>query len=173
MNLQPSLEGPRLALRPLRADDWDALYAVASDPMIWEQHPASDRYRESVFRQFFDDALASGGALAAIERQGGTLIGSSRFNGYDAERAEIEIGWTFLARACWGGAWNAEMKQLMLDHAFRDVDTVIFWVGTDNRRSRRAVEKLGARPRAGVWQRGGADHVVYELHRDRYVGGAY
>jgi RimJ/RimL family protein N-acetyltransferase len=85
-------------LRPLRAGDFDALFAVASDPLIWEQHPASARYQPAVFRKFFDDGMASGGALLAIDRADGRVIGSSRYFGYDAAVGEVEIGWTFLAR---------------------------------------------------------------------------
>lgn len=142
-DLQPTLKGDLLELRPLRPDDWDALYAVASDPLIWEQHPSSDRYQEAVFRRFFDDALKSGGALIAIDRKDGRVIGSSRFNGYDEAKSEIEIGWTFLARSHWGGAYNREMKALMLRHAFQFVKSVIFLIGPQNYRSQKAMEKIG------------------------------
>src|SRR5882762_8855409 len=61
--LQPHLIGELLEVRPLRPEDWESLFAVASDPLIWTQHPASDRYQEKVFREFFREALKSGGAL--------------------------------------------------------------------------------------------------------------
>ena len=101
--LQPVLEGELLRLRPLRPDDFPDLFEVASDPLIWEQHPNKDRYKEEVFREFFREALESGGALIALDSEDGRVIGSSRFHGYDSERSEIEIGWTFLARDYWGG----------------------------------------------------------------------
>ena len=140
---QPTLLGTLVELRPLRPEDHDDLYAVAADPLIWAQHPARDRYRESVFRQFFDEALASGGALLAKDAGTRRTIGSSRFHGYSEERSEVEIGWTFLARSCWGGACNGELKQLMLRHAFRFVRSVVFFVSAQNRRSQRAMEKIG------------------------------
>src|SRR4026207_1974038 len=124
--LQPILKGELLELRPLRTDDFHDLYAVASDPLIWEQHPNNDRYKEEVFSEFFRDARQSGGALIAIDSGDGQVIGSSRFHGYDKEISEIEIGWTFLARSHWGGVYNREMKQLMLRHAFKFVDNVVF-----------------------------------------------
>jgi RimJ/RimL family protein N-acetyltransferase len=153
-DLQPTLKGQLLELRPLRPEDYRELCAVAADPLIWEQHPARDRYREAVFKAFFDEALDSQGALAAIDRASGELIGSSRFHGYDEDKRELEIGWTFLARSHWGGAYNREMKSLMLTHAFEFVHNVIFVVGPENWRSQRAVEKIGAvrvgsRPDAG------------------------
>ena len=142
-DLQPELRGALVALRPLCEADFADLYAVASDPLIWEQHPASDRYQEEVFREFFRGAMDSGGAFLVTDARDGRVIGSSRFYGYDAAGSEIEIGWTFLARSHWGGAHNHEMKRLMLAHAFRFVEHVIFVVGERNMRSRRAVEKIG------------------------------
>jgi|ERR1044072_35840 RimJ/RimL family protein N-acetyltransferase len=142
-DLQPTLKSEMLELRPLLPDDFEALYAVASDPLIWEQHPNSDRYKPDVFRKFFDEALQSGGALIAVDRKLDRVIGSSRFHGYDLDRSQIEIGWTFLARSHWGGAYNGEMKRLMLSHAFKFVDNVIFIIGANNLRSQRAVEKIG------------------------------
>lgn len=143
-DLQPRLIGQLLELRPLRFDDLGALYAAASDPLIWEQHPVRDRYEEAVFRKFFRESLESRGALIAITRETGQVIGSSRFSGYDSERSEVEIGWTFLTRSHWGGRYNGEMKRLMLRHAFGFVSSVVFLVGLQNVRSQRAVERAGA-----------------------------
>jgi N-acetyltransferase len=162
---QPVLRGELIELRPLHDDDFDDLFAVAADPLIWEQHPDRDRHREETFRVFFHEALESGGALIAMDTSDGRVIGSSRFHGCDADRGEVEIGWTFLARSHWGGRYNREMKRLMLEHAFRFVDRVVFRVGPDNRRSRRAVEKLGA-VRVGTMRYArGKDRVVYHLER--------
>jgi RimJ/RimL family protein N-acetyltransferase len=163
-DLQPTLRGSLVELRPLRPDDWPALYAVASDPLIWEQHPEQDRYTEPVFREFFRKALASGGAFVAIDVQNGEVIGSSRYHGYDEEKSEIEIGWTFLARAYWGGRYNGEMKLLMLRHAFQFVDSVIFLIGPENIRSRRAVEKIGG-VLAGTKIEEGFESMVYRIFR--------
>jgi RimJ/RimL family protein N-acetyltransferase len=142
-HLQPFLKGELLELRPLRAEDFHDLYAIASDPLIWEQHPAKDRYKEDVFQEFFREGVESGGALIALDLKDGKVIGSSRFDGYDEGKREIEIGWTFLARSHWGGRYNGEMKQLMLRHAFQFVDTVILLIGPQNLRSQKAVEKIG------------------------------
>lgn len=140
---QPTLQSALIGLRPLRPDDHDALFAVASDPLIWEQHTVETRAEEEGFRDFFQESLASGGALIATDASTGLVIGSSRFHGFNAEDREVEIGWTFLARSHWGGTYNREMKRLMLEHAFRFVDHVVFLVAPENARSRRAVEKIG------------------------------
>ncbi|MGI9077874.1 MAG: GNAT family N-acetyltransferase [Gemmatimonadaceae bacterium] len=163
LELQPTLEGDLLRLRPLRPEDWDDLYAVASDPLIWEQHPANDRYKEAVFREFFREAMESGGALVVIDVKDGRVIGSSRFHGYDEERSEIEIGWTFLARSHWGGVYNKEMKDLMLRHAFRFVQSVIFLIGPENFRSQKAVEKIGAVRVGSKTDDTGRESVVFQL----------
>lgn len=169
MDRQPVLHGDRLLLRPLAPADWDALYGVASDPLIWAVHPAHDRWQESVFRTFFDDALAKGGAIVVIDKESGAVVGSSRWQEYDAEKSIVEIGWTFLARSHWGGSYNRELKHLMLAHAFRWVETVEFLVGEGNLRSRGAMEKIGGRlvehpvfRREVVVQ---SPHVIYEITR--------
>ena len=142
--LQPVLKGELIQLRPLRSEDWDDLFAVASDPLIWQQHPESDRYKEEVFKIFFKDALESGGAFVVIDTKKKRIIGSTRFHGYDPEKSEVEIGWTFLAKESWGGRYNREMKKLMLGHAFQFVENVVFYVGENNIRSQKATEKIGA-----------------------------
>ena len=143
-DLQPNLRGELIGLRPLKPDDWDDLFAVASDALIWEQHPESDRYKEDVFRIFFQDALESGGAFVVIDNDNQQIIGSTRFYGYDPEKSEIEIGWTFLARKYWGGRYNQEMKRLLLAHAFKFVENVVFYVGETNICSQKALEKIAA-----------------------------
>jgi RimJ/RimL family protein N-acetyltransferase len=160
---QPYLEGELVALRPLRRDDFDELRAAAADPSIWAQHP-SDRHREDEFRAYFDDQLASGGGLVVVDRSDGRIVGSTRFHGFDAERSEVEIGWTFLARSHWGGVVNGEVKRLLLEHAFRSVETVVFLVHAENGRSRRAVAKLGA---VESGERRGM--VLYTLPRDLWT----
>ena len=166
--LQPILKGELLQLRQLRPEDWDDLYAVASDPLIWEQHPTKDRYKEEVFKGFFREALQSGGALIAIDSKDGQIIGSSRFHGYDKDKSEIEIGWTFLARSHWGGTYNNEMKRLMLRHAFRFVKSVIFLVGPQNLRSQRAVERIGGVRIGSRADGSGRDSFVYQITASRY-----
>jgi len=143
-DLQPTLKGELIELRPLGPQDFDALFSAASDPKIWEQHPENDRYQREVFQRFFDGALESRGAFAIIERKSGRIIGSSRYCNLDLTNGEVEIGWTFLEREFWGGTYNRELKQLMLDHAFRFVDRVVFVVGENNIRSQKALAKIGA-----------------------------
>ena len=160
---QPTLVGELLELRPLRAADFAALFQAAADPLIWEQHPERERYQEATFRSFFEQALASGGALVAIDRATGTIVGSSRYHGHDPASGVVEIGWSSSPRTCWGGRYNGDMKRLMLAHAFRYVKKVIFIIGPENRRSQRAVEKLGGVRVRTTTDAQGEERLVYEL----------
>lgn len=176
LDRQPTLENERLLLRPLVAEDWPALFAVASDPAIWEQHPMHDRWREDVFREFFEDALGKGGALAVIDKVFGKVIGSSRFQAFDPERGgSVEIGWSFIARKYWGRGINTQMKQLMLNHAFKCVERVDFRVGETNYRSQIALDKIGAertrRTELTRYEGKRVLHVIYEITRESFANG--
>jgi hypothetical protein len=81
-DLQPNLKGELIELRPLAPDDWDDLFTVASDPLLWEQHPESDRYKEGVFKVFFREAMECGGAFVIIDTKSEQIIGSTRFYGF-------------------------------------------------------------------------------------------
>jgi N-acetyltransferase len=167
-DLQPRLLGELIEVRALRSEDWEELFAVASDPLIWEQHPARDRYREDVFREFFREALETGSAFVVIDRKTGKIIGSSRYFGFDQQESVVEIGWTFLARAYWGGEYNGELKRLMLDHAFKFVERIVFVIGVTNFRSQKAVEKIGGvrvGQRDKLVPRGIVESFVYEIKR--------
>ena len=168
-DLQPKLKGDLVELRPLRADDYHDMYAVAADPLIWEQHPDNDRYKEEVFKEFFREALESKGTLVAIDSSESRIIGSSRFYRYDQERSEIEIGWTFLARSYWGGTYNKEIKRLMLNQAFGFVDSVLFLIGVQNLRSQRAIEKIGALRVGARPDAGGRESFVYQITASSYA----
>ena len=128
VNRQPTLEGERLLLRPLRAEDRDALYAVARDPLLWAEHSDRERWREVVFAAHFEDLLARGGSLAVIDKRSSAVIGVSRYQyGSPDSGGTIEVGSTFLARTHWGGMTNREMKRLLVGHALRFVERVEFW----------------------------------------------
>ncbi|MBX7500608.1 GNAT family N-acetyltransferase [Qipengyuania sp. YG27] len=176
MDRQPTLETERLVLRPLAEADREPLYAVAGDPAVWEQHPIHDRWRRDVFDAFFDDGLASGGALAVTDKTTGAILGSTRYDKYDPEEGGVvEIGWTFLAPRHWGKGVNHEMKRAMLAHAFAHVALVEFRVGDTNYRSRNALEAIGAvrtdRYELEKYQGKRVVHLVYEITRESFASG--
>lgn len=164
--LQPTLRGELVTLRPLLADDWAAVYAAGSDPLVWEQHPYPDRYKEPEFREYFRGAMESGGAFAVLDAKTGEVIGCTRFHSLDEAASQVEIGWTFLVRPRWGGAFNGEMKRLMLRHAFQFVQTVEFRVGLTNFRSQRAVQKIGGVRAGNVPYERGGEVALFKINRE-------
>jgi N-acetyltransferase len=144
MNIQPTIQTNKIIIQPIQASDFDRLYAVASDPKVWEQHPNPLRYQREVFANYFEGAIASKGALLIIDAEKKQVIGASRYYDFDEAQKSILIGYTFFGTAYWGGVWNPMVKQLMIDYAFTFVDKVIFHIGADNIRSQTAIGRLGA-----------------------------
>jgi N-acetyltransferase len=171
----PVLEDDRVLLRPMVGDDWDALFAVASDPQIWAMHPAHDRWQAPVFRAYFDEGLAQNGALVIIDKADGAISGASRYDRLLAQDGEVEIGWTFLARSHWGGAYNRSIKQLMVGHALTRYAATIFLVGETNLISRRAMEKIGGvltdRRETVLRANEPIEHVIYRIDREDFASG--
>ncbi len=143
-DLQPILQNEVVKLVPLRSEDFEALYIVASDPLIWEQHPSKNRYQLPVFENFFKGAIQSKGAFLIYDLACNELAGSTRFYDWEETTKTIIIGYTFFARKFWGTAVNKSTKKLMLDHAFSFADKVQLHVAAINIRSQKAIEKLGA-----------------------------
>jgi N-acetyltransferase len=175
LDRQPTLAGTLVALRPTCIDDWAAHWAIAADRLLWEVHPAWDRYKEPVFRAYFDANLASGGSMTIIDRAAGAVIGASRYWEVDPEHQSVEIGATYLARSHWGSGINLEVKRLMIAHALDTVLAVEFRVGAGNVRSRRALEKIGAhltdRTDISVMAGVPTEHVIYAIDREDFARG--
>jgi RimJ/RimL family protein N-acetyltransferase len=171
-DFQPTLVGPSVIVRPVQAEDWVELFEAGSDPELWKAYPGVNR--DDQLRHNFNSAVASKMAFVFVDRAAGRLIGSSRYYGYDADKSEVEIGWTFIVSSRWGGVTNREVKRLMLDHAFTFVDTVIFWVGDTNWRSQRTMTKIGGVRRDGLFTRelsGATPHFIFEIGKERYRQG--
>lgn len=143
-DLQPTLENDLIKVVPLKEEDFEALFAVASDPLIWEQHPNKDRYKREVFENFFKGAMESKGAFIVYEKHTNKIVGSSRYYELDEAASSVAVGYTFIGRDFWGKGHNKALKTLMLDYAFQFVDHVILHIGATNFRSQKASEKLGA-----------------------------
>jgi RimJ/RimL family protein N-acetyltransferase len=172
---QPSnLANAVVQLAPLKADDFERLYAVANDPLLWAQHPNPDRYQRAVFSTYFEGAMASGGAFLVTDAVTGDVIGCSRFYDFDPEASLVLIGYTFIARSHWGSVTNQGLKKLMLDYAFGFVERVQFHVGAQNIRSQKAMAKLGARKVAefevAYYGEPLKLNFVYEISKGEWIG---
>ena len=144
-NLQPThLKNQLIQLVPLHETDFEELYSVASDELVWEQHPNKLRYQKPVFQNYFEGAMESKGAFFIREATTNEPVGSTRFYDYDEKDNSIIIGYTFIGRKFWGNGYNQDLKKLMLDYAFQYVDKVYFHIGANNMRSQKAIEKIGA-----------------------------
>ena len=99
-----------------------------------------------------------------MDASDGRVIGSSRYYGYSEDKSEVEIGWTFLARSHWGGRYNREMKELMLRHAFEQLNCIRVELKTDilNERSRNAILRIGAK-QEGIFR----NHMITSSGRIR------
>lgn len=144
MNLQPTLANEIITIKPIQKEDFEALFAIASDELLWEQHPNKDRYKKEEFQLFFENAIQSKGAFIVINNKTNEIIGSSRYYEFNEVEKSIVIGYTFISRAFWGKNYNSSLKELMINYAFQFVNKVYFHVGETNYRSQKAVEKLGA-----------------------------
>ncbi len=166
-NLQPNLENDLVLIRPLKEQDFETLYNVAKDPLIWEQHPVPDRYKRDKFKPFFKDSLDSKGALVIIDKLHNDVIGSSRYKKLDSIETAVEIGWTFLSRKYWGGKYNSTVKSLMINHAFKYFEEIIFYATKSNNRSRKAIEKIGGKEISDPKYQSPTMHndVVYRLRK--------
>jgi N-acetyltransferase len=170
-DMQPTLSDALVRLRPLQITDFEALFSVAADPLIWEQHPARTRHEPAVFAAFFADALASRGALVIEDATTGSVVGSSRYFEPNVTDDRVEIGWTFLAREYWGRGVNAAVKRLMMRHALNTFGGVRFRVGPDNIRSQRAVELIGAERIGITFDATGTASVEFKVTRAGFASG--
>jgi len=148
-NFQPiDLKNEIIQLIPLQETDFSALYKVASDPLVWEQHPNKLRYQRDVFQNYFEGAMLSKGAFLIRDTKTNEVIGCSRYYDFNENENSTEtsvlIGYTFIGRNFWGKGYNKALKKLMLDYAFQFVEKVYFHIGAYNYRSQKAIEKIGA-----------------------------
>lgn len=172
-SIQPELENDKYQLIPLSQGDFEALYEVASDPKVWEQHPNKNRFEKDVFKNFFNGAIESKGAFKIVEKSSGDIIGSTRFYDFDENKNSVFIGYTFYGTKSWGKGINPQIKKLMLDYIFQYVDTVYFHIGKENFRSQTALERLGgkkiAEEEVAYFGEPTRTNFVYEIKKENHL----
>jgi len=144
------LEGRLIALEPIREEHREPLAAAAADPVIWAWMQIDGSEPEG-FDRWFAHALREAEAereapFVTIQREGGAVLGSTRYMTLRPEHRGVEIGNTWLAQSAWSTGANVEAKLLMLEHAFEHVRAMRVEFKTDARNveSRRALEALPA-----------------------------
>ena len=148
-DLQPTfLQDSSIKLIPLAETDFANLFEIASNPLVWEQHPNPNRYKLEDFSNYFKGAIESKGAFLILDVTTNETVGCSRYYDYNEEdnstEASVLIGYTFIGTKFWGNGYNKALKKLMLDYAFQFVDKIYFHIGAFNYRSQKAIEKIGA-----------------------------
>lgn len=175
LDLQPTLIGTLITLKPVQNDHWEGMFNAASNPNTWAGHVKRDRYEKEIFRTYFNSALSSASAFSIFDNATGKIIGTSRYHEYKSDIGEIEIGWTFIDCEYWGGKYNAELKRLMLQHIFSFLDVVVFWVARDNLRSCAAMQKIGGKLRDGEFSKTdngqSFPYVVFEIQKADFLSG--
>lgn len=173
-SIQQELSNDNVILKPLQKSDFNALYFLASDPEVWDQHPSKDRYKKEVFETFFKGAMESKGAFVIVDKATDEIVGSTRFYDYDEEQNGIFVGYTFYGKAFWGKGYNSQVKKLMLDYIFDFVDHVNFHVGAENFRSRSAMEKLKANDLGEIeveyFGESTRTNILYRLNKTSWIG---
>ena len=166
VNFKLQLENAFYSLIQTKTSHFEELYSVASDPVIWEQHPENDRWKREVFINFFQIAMENTlGCFTIVDKTLDKFIGSIRFYSHDKIDNSIRLGYTFLSNEYWGTSANLQIKKLMLDYVFTHIDKVYFDIGKENFRSRKAIEKLGA-----VRYKTNSDgKLIYLLLKQEYV----
>lgn len=168
----PTLTNDLVSISPIQESDFEELYQAASDPKIWENHPAYDRYKRAVFKNFFNGAVKSIGGIIIRDQKTQKVIGSSRFNQIPDREDIVEIGWSFLAKAYWGGKYNRAFKSLMIDYGLKHYTDILFYVDINNIVSQKAMTKLGATryESAGTdhYPRKKPTHLIYVINKDNW-----
>ena len=144
-DLQPDfLQDDLIKLLPLQEYDFEKLFEVASDPLVWEQHPNPNRYKLEDFTNYFKGAIISKGAFLILDSFTNEVVGCSRYYDFNKDDNSVLIGYTFIGLKFWGKGYNKALKKIMLQYAFQFVDKAYFHIGSSNYRSQKAIEKIGA-----------------------------
>lgn len=169
MKVEPVvLEGEFVRLEPMRVDHLPALCKVGLDPSLWELtanivKDSSDleRYVRSALA---DQMLGKAIPFVTIERESGTVVGSTRFGNIETVNLKTEIGWTWISPQWQRTVINTEAKLLMLTHAFEVWKCIRVELKTDvkNTQSQNAMKRIGC-VQEGILR----NHMITESGRFR------
>ncbi len=171
----PTLESERLRLRPYRADDARAIFAIYGDPEVtryWSFAAWTDLAQAHAYlaaRQAME--APSVYAWAVAERDSDKLIGTTTLFSLSGPHRRAEIGYS-LVRARQGQGLAGEALRCVITHAFAELGLERIEADVDprNEASWKLLERLGFR-REGLlrnrWRVDGevSDSYIYGLLR--------
>jgi RimJ/RimL family protein N-acetyltransferase len=169
MDVRPViLEGNLVRLDPMTIEHVPALCAVGLEPFLWKLIPTKvtdeDSMSTYVRSALRDQEKGIALPFVTVERESGTVVGSTRFGNIDVNNRRAEIGWTWIAPKWQRTAINTEAKLLMLTHVFETWGCIRVELKTDalNERSRNAILRIGAKEE-GIFRK----HVICDDGRFR------
>ena len=141
-----------MTLEPLGTQHIAPLLRIAQgspEAFRYTSTPTTPEEAKAYFERAFGErerGVAYPFVLLGSDKDGGEVLGTSRFADIRPAHRGCELGFTWLAPQVRGTAVNLESKYLMLRHAFEVMDflRVYFYTDARNTRSQRAILKLGA-----------------------------
>jgi RimJ/RimL family protein N-acetyltransferase/nitroimidazol reductase NimA-like FMN-containing flavoprotein (pyridoxamine 5'-phosphate oxidase superfamily) len=153
------MRGDHVTLEPLDMSHVDGLFAAIADDDVFEFLPRETPRSREAMAGLVAEALRMHQTgyrvpYVTLDARTGEVIGSTSYYAIDEDNRGLAIGHTMIAKSRWRSGVNTESKLLMLRHAFDVLGAVrVEWhTDADNRRSQRAIERLGA-VREGVMRR--------------------
>ena len=149
-DLNVTLEGEMVLLRPLELDDENALQKVADDGRLWV-YDLQDLSNPGELRKYMMTAIADrqNGTTAVwviIDKIKNKVAGCTRIADISGKDERGQIGWTWIGRDFQGSGLNKEMKFLILSYGFEvlGLNRIEFKADERNQQSRKALMSIGA-----------------------------
>lgn len=156
------LETPRMIIRNFVSEDAADLYEILGDAETMENcEPAYDFEKTEQFLASF--CIARGGAVAAVHKGSGKVIGYILFS--EIQRDEYELGW-FFNRRYWRQGYAFEACSAVIDHAFRTMGAEkIFAETIDGVKSVGLMQKLGMKLEKIQQEENQTERYIYGLRK--------
>lgn len=107
------LRGRLVRLESLTTDHAESLLPSATDPEVWQWKPVDRPVTAADMRSIISDVLMDHGdgarqPFVVVRLADDSVIGSTTLFDLDLSQGRVEMGWTWLARSCWGQGFNED-----------------------------------------------------------------
>lgn len=164
----PTLANERVLLKPLSEEDYEGLYAIGLEPLLWavsinsivSQEDLQRYLKTAIEQRQHRQALP----FTIIDKTNNQIAGCTRYGNISFEHKRLEIGWTWLGIKFQKTGLNRACKYELLQYAFETLHMQRVELKTDalNMKSREAMRKMGA-TEEGILRR----HMITESGRSR------